>query len=284
VKSVLITGGSGTFGNAFVPSLLGEGVGRVCIYSRGEHRQAEMRAKYPNDERLHWFIGDVRDKDRLRRAMAGCDVVVHAAALKRIEVCEYDAIEMVKTNVSGVVNVIEAATDAGVKKVVGLSTDKACEPVNAYGIGKLLGERIFLAAQSSRGLKGPKFAVVRYGNIFGSAGSVVPRWQALMAEGHGEVPVTDPDCTRFFMRPREASQLVINTIRTMKGGDLVIPTWLPAFRLGDLAEAMGVDMNVIGLPEHEKRHESMTPGETSEDARRMLVAEIQGAVTEASRL
>ena len=278
MKSILIVGGSGTFGRAFIPVALDAGVERIRIFSRGEHRQAEMREKWGDDARVGWLIGDVRDKDRLTRAMQGCDVVIHAAAIKRIETCEYDVVEMVKTNVSGAVNVVEAATDAGVEKVVALSTDKACEPgVNAYGVGKALAERIFLSANNSRGAHGPIFACVRYGNIFASQGSVVPRWQTLIARGHGEVPATDPRATRFFMTPKQACDLVIQTIRKMKGGELVIPD-LPAYRLGDLAEAMEVDMRIIGMPEWEKKHESMKPGETSEDARRMSVKELKAAL------
>jgi len=277
LKSILVVGGSGTFGQAFVPAALDAGAERVCVLSRGEHRQAAMREQHKGDERVHFFIGDVRDKDRLTRAMAGCDVVVHAAALKRVEVCEYDVVEMVKTNVMGAVNVVEAATDAGVEKVVALSTDKACEPVNVYGVGKALAERIFLSANNSRGADGPIFVCVRYGNIFASAGSVVPRWRKLIADGHGEVPVTDENATRFFMTPKQACELVIRTIRTMKGGELAIPD-LPAYRLADLAQAMGVDMNIIGLPVWEKAHESMRPGETSEDATRMTAAELKAAL------
>ena len=277
MKSILVIGGSGTFGQAFVPIALDAGAERIRIFSRGEHRQAEMREVHKDDERVGFFIGDVRDRDRLRRAMAGVDTVVHAAALKRIEVCEYDVTEMVKTNVGGAVNVIEAATDAGVEKVIALSTDKAENPVNAYGAGKLLAEKLFLAANNARGTHGPMFSCVRYGNVFASAGSVVPRWRALIAQGCGEVPVTDPDCTRFYMTPKQACDLVIRTARKMKGGELEIPE-LPAYRLGDLAEAMGADMNIIGLPEWEKKHESMKPGETSENARRMTVKEIKAAL------
>lgn len=275
MKSILVTGGTGTFGQAFVPAALDAGYDRVCVYSRGEHRQAEMRENL-NDERLRWFIGDVRDKDRLRRAMSGVDAVVHAAALKRIEVCEYDVGEMVKTNVIGTLNVIYAAMDAGVKKVIGLSTDKACDPVNAYGASKFVCERMILSANNAAGSKGPRFGVVRYGNIWKSQGSVVTIWKRLIEEGHGEVPVTDPDCTRFFMRSSEAVALVISSIRRTKS-NIVTPV-LPAYRIGDLAEAMGVDIRITGLPEWEKKHESMVRGETSEHARRLTVNELRGAL------
>ncbi len=277
MKSVLITGGSGTFGQAFVSAVLANGIERVCIYSRGEHRQAEMRAKYSNDDRIRFFIGDIRDRDRLRRAMEGIEVVVHAAALKRIEVCEYDVTELVKTNIMGTINVIEAATDANVKKVVGLSTDKAVDPVNAYGASKLLVERMLLAANNARGAGGPIFAVCRYGNIWNSNGSVVPKWQSLIKDGATKVPVSSPSCTRFFMYITDAVSLVLNTIKTMQGGELAIPN-LPAYRLGDLTKAMGVGMDIIGLPDWEKLHESMESGSSSDQARRMSIDELREAL------
>jgi UDP-N-acetylglucosamine 4,6-dehydratase len=274
--SMLISGGTGTFGRAFARHVLANNLSeRLCIFSRGEHAQADLRAELGNDERLRFFIGDVRDASRLRRAMEGCDLVVHAAALKRIEVCEYDPIEVVKTNVGGAVNVIEAATDAGVRKVVALSTDKACEARNAYGASKLLAEKLFLAANAGRGASGPRFAVTRYGNIAGSAGSVIPKWRAMIASGAKTVPATDPDATRYWMAIGEAVDLVLRTAATMKGGDLAIPDWLPAYRLGDLAEAMGVKMQVIGLPPFEKRHESMREGLTSDTAPRLSIDELR---------
>ena len=268
--SILVTGGTGTFGRAFARLV---GTDRLCIYSRGEHAQAAMRAEFAGDGRLRFFIGDVRDRARLRRAMEGVSIVVHAAALKRIEVCEYDPIEVVKTNVDGAVNVIEAATDAGVEKVVALSTDKACDPLNAYGASKLLAEKLFLAANNMHGARGPIFAVCRYGNVTGSAGSVIPKWREIL-KTTDTVPVTDPDCTRFHMRIEQAVGLVCDTIETMKGGELNIPD-LPAYRLGDLAAAMGAKMNVTGLPAYEKKHESMAPGVSSDKARRMTICEIR---------
>ncbi len=271
MKSVLITGGSGSFGTAFVERLLNEGVKRICIYSRSEHRHAEMRRAFDNHSALRFFIGDVRDRWRLQTAMEGCDVVVHAAALKRIEVGFYDPIEMVRTNVDGAINVVQAARAAGVKKVIALSTDKAFQPVSPYGQSKALAESIFLAANN---LSGTRFSCVRYGNIWNSAGSVVPLWEEMLRDGGGVVPVTDPDCTRFFMRISEACDLVLQTIESMKGGELVIPD-LPAYRLGDLAEAMGARMDIRGLPKYEKLHESMDDIRCSETARRMTVDELR---------
>jgi UDP-N-acetylglucosamine 4,6-dehydratase len=270
MKSVLITGGSGSFGQAFTERVLQDkSVERVAILSRGEHAQAEMRDRF-SDPRLRFFIGDVRDRNRLLRAFRGVDVVIHAAALKRIEVGHYNPTEMVATNINGAMNVIEAATDAGVNKVVALSTDKAYQPISPYGQSKALAETLFRNAYQH----GPIFAVTRYGNVWGSTGSVVPRWKNILRSAD-TVPVTDPEVTRFFMTMDEAVDLVLDTIRTMRGGELNIPT-LPAYRLGDLAEAMGAKMNIIGLPEYEKRHEGMCDGNTSDKARRMSVEELRG--------
>jgi UDP-N-acetylglucosamine 4,6-dehydratase len=268
---VLITGGTGSFGQAFVKRLLTEDHSRIVVYSRGEHRQAEMAARLI-DERLRFFIGDVRDRDRLRRAMDGVDVIVHAAALKRIEVGQYNPLEVKKTNIDGAVNVIEAATDAGVKKVVALSTDKAYAPISPYGTSKAFAESLFLAANNTRGARGPIFSVCRYGNVWGSAGSVVPLWREILKTSD-TVPVTDPECTRFYMTMDQAIDLVLKTINTMKGGEIVIPE-LSAYRLGDLAKAMGAKMKVLGLPAWEKLDESMEAGKSSDKARRMSVDEL----------
>jgi FlaA1/EpsC-like NDP-sugar epimerase len=278
MKSVLITGGSGAFGTAFVKMLLKyEGVRRIVVFSRGEHRQAEMaRVIADPDQRLRLFIGDVRDRDRLRRAMEGVNVVIHAAALKRIEVGAYNPLEVMKTNILGSANVIEAATDAGVEKLVALSSDKAFEPVSAYGTSKAFAESLFLAANNTRGNYGPRFAVVRYGNVWNSTGSVVPTWRKIL-QTSDTVPMTDPECTRFFMTMFEAVDLVLETADHMKGGEIAIPR-LPAYRLGDLAEAMGAKMDIRGLPAFEKLHESMGPGNSSDRARRMTIAELKDAL------
>lgn len=277
MTSILVTGGTGSFGKAFAKVALARGVGRICIYSRGELKQAEMREEFDSDPRLRFFIGDVRDRDRLRRAMEGCEVVVHAAALKRIEVGHYDPIEMCKTNVNGTINVIEAAQDAAVKKVVFLSTDKAYQPVSPYGHSKALAEALILNANNNRGAYGPLFSACRYGNIWGANGSVVPRWRSMIERGAKSVPVTDPDCTRFFMKLEDAVDLVISTIETMEGGELAIPE-LPAYSIGDLVSAFGVDADIRGLPTYEKLHESMCDGRCSADARRMTVSELKGVL------
>lgn len=285
MKSVLITGGSGAFGTALTKFLLNITAtvpARIVCYSRSEHRQAELRRELeaiPEINaagRMRWFIGDVRDRDRLRRAMEGVEIVVHAAALKRIEVGAYNPMEVKKTNIDGAANVIEAAIDAGVRNVVALSTDKAFEPISPYGTSKAFAESLFLAAENTRGWSGPHFAVVRYGNVWGSTGSVVPTWRKIL-ETSDTVPVTDPECTRFFMTMEEAVQLVFKTAMHMTGGELAIPV-LPAYRLGDLADAMGAKMDIRGLPAWEKRHESMGPGRSSGSARRMTMAELKEAL------
>jgi FlaA1/EpsC-like NDP-sugar epimerase len=272
-QSVLITGGTGSFGSACVKRLLNRhDPKRVIVFSRDEHKQARMADEF-KDGRLRLFIGDVRDRDRLRRAFDGVDIVVHAAALKRIEVGQYNPGEMVKTNVLGAMNIIEAAQDAGVSKVVALSTDKAWQPISPYGQTKALAESLFLNANNTRGANGPIFACTRYGNVAGSNGSVIPKWRAM----NGSVPVTDPDCTRFYMTMDQALDLVLKTIETMKGGELNIPK-LPAYRLGDLAYAMDKAIKLTGLPAYEKMHEGMADGNTSDVARRMSVDELRNAL------
>ena len=269
--NILITGGTGSFGRAFAKRLLDIGAERICIFSRGEHTQAEMRAEC-DDERLRWFIGDVRDRDRLTRAFEEVDVVVHAAALKRIEVGFYNPTEMVKTNVLGAMNVIEAAMSAGVSKVVALSTDKAYQPISPYGQTKALMESLMLAANNIGGQWGPRFAVTRYGNVAGSKGSVIPKWRELIKQGK-PVTVTDPGCTRFWMTMDEAMDLVLNTIREMPK-ELAIPT-LPAFSILDLAIAMNTKMIVDGLPAWEKKHEGLSDGNTSDKAERLSVDDLR---------
>lgn len=284
MKSILITGGAGFFGQGFVSYLLEheKQVDRICIYSRGEHRQAAMREAIPDpDERIRYFIGDVRDRDRLRRAMSGVEVVVHAAALKRIEVGAYNPIEMVNTNVLGAINVIEAARDARVSKVVALSTDKAYQPISPYGYSKAMAEALFLAANDNHGTQ---FAVTRYGNVAGSDGSVIPKWRQAIAEKR-MFSITYPKCTRFWMTLQQAIELVWSTINTMNGGETVIPQ-LPAFNILDLAIALrpltvgseyGYSVS-YELPAWEKKHESMAEGNCSKDARRMTVEELREAL------
>ena len=263
MKSYLITGGAGFFGRAMTRRLLDDGLSdRVCIYSRDEYKQFLMRQEFNNDERLRFFIGDVRDKERFRRASMGVDVVFHAAALKRIETCFYNPEEMLKTNCLGTQNVVDVCEESGIACVV-LSTDKACQPISPYGYSKALAERIALGAGA---------AVTRYGNVFNSTGSVYTVWKDISPV----VPVTDPEATRFFMTEDEAVDLVLDTADEMPE-EIVTPV-LPAYRLADLAEAMGKGMSVIGLPPYEKKHESMVEGEPSNEARRMTVQELRDAI------
>ena len=263
---VLITGGSGTIGTALAKLLLAQGEDRVCIFSRGEATQARMRESMPH-EALRFFVGDVRDQQRLRRAMQGCQTVYHCAALKRIEVGAYNPIEMVRTNVDGSVNVIEAAMDAGVSRVVHCSTDKAHEPISPYGYSKALADALFLAANEYS--PGTKFEIVRLGNVAGSTGSVIPTWRDAIAAGR-PVQISDPNCTRFWMFQAVAAQALI---------DGACPVALPAYRLGDLHDAMGTpDFIRTGLRPFEKKHELLYEGMSSERAYRMTVADLKAAL------
>lgn len=277
--SVLITGGTGFFGQGLVRRLL-ETESRICVYSRNEWLQAKMRMELGNDKRLRWFIGDVRDQQRLRVAMDGVRTVFHAAALKRVEVGEYNPTEMVRTNVEGAINIIAAAKDRGVENVVALSSDKACEPLNCYGATKLVSEKLFIAANET---KGPAFAVARYGNVAGSTGSIIPIWRALIAEKK-PVQITDPECTRFWMTLGQAVEMVLACVGKR---EIFVPE-LPAYKLSDLAEAMGTEFSVTGLGKAEKLHEKMVSDAecrmlglknfSSETARRMTVEELKEAL------
>lgn len=284
MRSILITGGSGAFGSAFARFLLNVTAtvpARIAIFSRSEHRQAELRRQLEAEnetafDRMRWFIGDVRDRDRLRRAMEGIEIVIHAAALKRIEVGAYDPLEVKKTNIDGTANVIEAALDARVERAVLLSTDKAYQPISPYGTSKAFAESLWLAANNMRGWNRTAFACVRYGNVWNSTGSVVPTWKKIL-ETSDMVPVTDPECTRFYMTMQGAIDLVFQTALHAVGGEVEIPV-LPAYRLGDLADAMGAKMDVRGLPAYEKLHESMGPRLCSESVRRMMIPELKEAL------
>lgn len=254
-KTIVITGGSGSFGRAFTKVLLHEDVRSIRIYSRGEHAQDAMCREFHNNGRLRWVIGDVRDRDRLRRSFEGVDVVVHAAALKRIEVGERDPLEAVKTNVGGAQNVIEAAIDAGVERVMALSSDKAAAPVTLYGATKLVAERAFVSANDTYG-KRVRFSCARYGNIVGSQGSVIPLW--LQQRETGTVDITDPTMTRFWYSLGEAVRFVRDRIEEMVGGEVFLPR-LQAHDLATLAAAVAPDAvcRIIGDRGNEKHDEVM---------------------------
>ena len=267
-KSVLITGGSGSLGKAIVRFLLDEtAVRRIAIYSRDELKQSHMRSDFEDDSRLRWFIGDIRDKDRLVRAMHGVDYVVHAAALKQVDTGEYNPMEFIKTNVLGSQNVIEASIDAGVSKVVALSTDKASSPINLYGATKLTADKLFVAANNYSQSYGTKFAVVRYGNVMGSRGSVIPFFQNLASEGK-PLPITDKRMTRFWISLEDAVRFVLDSFEIMQGGELYVPR-IPSMKILDLANAISPNSEIveIGIRPGEKMHEEMI---SAEDSRRTL--------------
>jgi UDP-N-acetylglucosamine 4,6-dehydratase (inverting) len=265
-KNILITGGTGSFGQKFTEILLKEHNPRsVRIYSRSELKQVEMERKF-NDERLRFFIGDVRDRNRLYRAMNGADIVVHAAALKHVPVCEYNPIEAVRTNVDGATNIIDAAIDNGVEKVIALSTDKAVHPVNLYGATKLVSEKLFIQANNYTGVKPTKFAVVRYGNVIGSSGSVIPIFAKQKEKG--ELTITDERMTRFWITLREGAQLVIDALATAVGGEIYIPK-IPSTKITDLARVIAPEakIKITGIRPGEKLHEMLI---TKDEARHSL--------------
>lgn len=267
-SSILITGGTGSFGNAFLRRILDtENPSRAVIFSRDELKQYEMRQTFGDDPRVRYFLGDIRDRDRLRMALHGIDYVVHAAALKQVDTAEYNPMEFVKTNILGSENVLVASLEAGVKKVVALSTDKASSPVNLYGATKLTADKLFISGNHYAGRDGTRFAVVRYGNVMGSRGSVIPFFRALAAKGD-PLPITDARMTRFWITLPQAVDFVIRSFETMSGGELYVPR-IPSMRVADLAEAIapGAKTVDIGIRPGEKLHEEMI---SSEDSRRTL--------------
>ncbi len=266
--SILITGGTGSFGKAFLEQVLKtENPTRVVIFSRDELKQYEMRQIWGDDPRLRFFLGDIRDLERLKMALRGVDYVVHAAALKQVDTAEYNPMEYVKTNILGSENVIQASIDAGVKKVVALSTDKASSPVNLYGATKLTADKLFISSNHYAVDGGTRFSVVRYGNVMGSRGSVIPFFRRLAAAGE-PIPITDARMTRFWITLPQAVDFVINSFRDMSGGELYVPR-IPSMKVVDLAEAIapGAKLVDIGIRPGEKLHEEMI---SMEDARRTI--------------
>ncbi|GAA1531567.1 UDP-N-acetylglucosamine 4,6-dehydratase (inverting) [Nocardioides humi] len=269
--NLLITGGTGSFGKAFIRYALDHlEPARLVIYSRDELKQYEVRQLFGDDPRLRWFIGDIRDERRLVRAMHGVTHVVHAAALKQVDTAEYNPFEFVKTNVLGSQNVIEAAIDAGVKKVVALSTDKASSPINLYGATKLTADKLFISGNHYAAGYDSRFAVVRYGNVMGSRGSVIPFFRRLAAEGR-PLPITDLRCTRFFITLEAAVRMVVDTFDLMHGGELLVPR-IPSMKVTDLAHAIapGAELVDVGLRPGEKLHEEMI---SPEEGRRAVVVQ-----------
>ncbi len=266
-KSILITGGTGSFGKKFAKRALTYfNPKKVIIYSRDEYKQYLMKREFTEyKKQLRFFIGDVRDRDRLYRAFDDVDIVVHAAALKHVPLMEYNPIEAVKTNINGAKNVIDAAIDRGVKKVVALSTDKAVNPVNLYGATKLVSDKLFISANAYAGGKKTRFSVVRYGNVAGSRGSVIPFFMKLSKEGTKELPITDFRMTRFWISLDEGVDLVLKAIKESKGGEIYISK-IPSFKITDLARAINpkCKLKEVGIREGEKLHEVMI---TEEDSR-----------------
>ena len=257
-KVVLVTGGTGSFGKKFTEILLKKfKPKKLIIYSRDEFKQFEMKKRF-NDKCMRYFIGDVRDKERLIRAMEGVDYVVHAAALKHVPVAEYNPMEAIKTNVLGANNVIDAAIDTGVKKVIALSTDKAVNPINLYGATKLASDKLFIAANNMKGTKDIRFSVVRYGNVMASRGSVIPLFRELAKKGAKKLPITHPDMTRFWITLDEAVNFVLMAFETMQGGEIFVPK-IPSMKITDLAKAIApnCEFDIIGIRPGEKLHESM---------------------------
>lgn len=265
-KTILITGGTGSFGNRFVEYVIDNyNPKKIIIYSRDEFKQFNMRNRFKeHDDVLRFFIGDVRDKERLNRALNGVDYVIHAAALKQVPACEYNPIEAVKTNIDGAVNVIDASLNSEVKKVIALSTDKAVSPINLYGSTKMVSDKLFCAANAYSGDYGTRFAVVRYGNVAGSRGSVIPFFQGIIDKGENELPITDYRMTRFWISLQEGVKLVIKALEESQGGETFISK-IPSFKITDLAQAMlpGCEMPEVGIREGEKLHEVMVSAEDS---------------------
>ncbi|MDT8384243.1 MAG: UDP-N-acetylglucosamine 4,6-dehydratase (inverting) [Gammaproteobacteria bacterium] len=263
-KSVLITGGTGSFGNQYTETLLTRyKPKRLVIFSRDELKQYEMQQKF-NSSVMRYFIGDVRDGERIKQAMRGIDYVIHAAALKHVPAAEYNPMECIKTNIHGAQNVIEAALDNNVEKVIALSTDKAANPINLYGATKLASDKLFVAANNIVGSHRTRFAVVRYGNVVGSRGSVVPFFKKQIADGARELPITDPRMTRFWITLQQGVDFVLKNFGRMQGGEIFVPK-IPSVRIVDLAESIapGVAHKVVGIRPGEKLHEVMCPADDS---------------------
>ncbi len=272
-KTVLVTGGTGSFGKVFIRRALRDhDPQKVIVFSRDELKQWEMRQSDPifDHPKMRYFLGDVRDKDRLLRAFKGVDLVVHAAALKQVPAAEYNPTEFIKTNIHGAMNIVDAALDREVEKVIALSTDKAANPINLYGATKLCSDKLFVAGNAYVGAHDrPKFSVVRYGNVLGSRGSIIPRWRQMLADGCDSLPITDKRMTRFWITLEQAAQFVFDNFDRMLGGEIFVPK-IPSMKITDLAAVIAPDtpIRTIGIRPGEKLHELMI-GE--DDARHSFV-------------
>ena len=263
-KSVLVTGGTGSFGRQFVRTALKRyRPKRLVVFSRDELKQSEMQQEFDSPV-MRYFLGDVRDRDRLMQAMRGVDVVVHAAALKQVPAAEYNPMECIKTNVHGAENVIASAIESEVEQVIALSTDKAANPINLYGATKLVSDKLFVAANNIAGGHRTRFSVVRYGNVVGSRGSVVPLFKRLVADGATELPVTDARMTRFWITLQQGVDFVLRSLERMQGGEICVPK-IPSARIVDLAQALAprLSTRIVGIRPGEKLHEVMCPGDDS---------------------
>ena len=263
-KNILVTGGTGSFGSAYVRKLLKKfKPKKVVVFSRGEDRQRKMEESLANYKNLRFFIGDVRDKERLKVAFSDMDYVVHAAALKQVPAAEYNPLECIKTNVNGAENVISAALETKVSKVLALSTDKAVNPINLYGASKLASDKLFISANSYVGRSNKTFSVVRYGNVSGSTGSVIPVFKKLLENKTNYFPITDEKMTRFWITLDQAVKFVNDSFKRMRGGEIFVPK-IPSFRIPDLARAMGnKKMKIVGIRPGEKIHEVLTAKDES---------------------
>jgi len=263
-KNILITGGTGSFGKQFVRTILKNyKPNKIIIFSRDELKQFEMAQKF-NDSCMRYFIGDVRDLARLQKAMVGVDLVVHAAALKHVPIAEYNPMECIKTNVMGAQNIIDACIANDVKQTIALSTDKAAAPANLYGASKLLSDKLFVAANNLTGGHEIKFSVVRYGNVLGSRGSVIPYFEKLMAEGAKTLPITEPNMTRFWITLQDGVDFVLKNFQRMQGGEIFVPK-IPSMKMTEMAKAIAphLEQEVIGIRPGEKLHEVMCPTDDS---------------------
>ncbi|MEX2375334.1 MAG: UDP-N-acetylglucosamine 4,6-dehydratase (inverting) [Dehalococcoidia bacterium] len=263
-KSILVTGGTGSFGHAFIARILTDHrPSRVIVFSRDELKQYEMAQRFDAPQ-MRYFLGDVRDQERLRQALYGVDIVIHAAALKQVPAAEYNPTECIHTNINGAENVIRAALDNDVEKVIALSTDKAANPVNLYGATKLASDKLFVAANNMAGRRRTRFSVVRYGNVVGSRGSVVPFFHKLVADGSDHVPITDERMTRFWITLPQGVEFVLQALARMHGGEIFVPK-IPSMRINDLAEAIapGFPKRIVGIRPGEKLHEIMCPRDDS---------------------